>query len=53
MMGCNIPSKIHFCHSHFNFFPTDLGDDSNEHGEKVLYQIHTRGNQVERDFEHG
>lgn len=42
MMGCNTSSKIHFRQSHFNFFPTYLGDDSTKHGEKFSHNISTR-----------
>ena len=33
-MGCNMSLKIHYLHSHLEFFPENLGDESDEHGEK-------------------
>lgn len=33
-MGCNMSLKIHFLHSHLDFFPDNLGDVSDEHGER-------------------
>ena len=32
-MGCRMSLKIHFLHSHLNFFPPNLGAVSDEHGE--------------------
>lgn len=31
--------KIHFLHSHLNFFPANLGDMSDEHGERFHQQM--------------
>ena len=31
-MGCRMSLKIHFLHSHLNFFPPNLGALSDEHG---------------------
>ena len=33
-MGCRMSLKIHFLHSHLNFFPPKLGTVSDEHGER-------------------
>ena len=33
-MGCNMSLKIHFLVSHLNFFPENLGEISDEHGER-------------------
>ncbi|KYN16659.1 hypothetical protein ALC57_11168 [Trachymyrmex cornetzi] len=33
-IGVNISLKIHFLHNHLNFFPNDLIDFSDEHGER-------------------
>ena len=33
--------KIHFLHSHLNFFPDNLGHVSDEHGERFHQQIKT------------
>jgi hypothetical protein len=38
-MGCNMPLKIHFLHSHLDFFPQNLGAVSDEHGERFLQDI--------------
>ena len=33
-MGMQTSLKIHFLHSHLNFFPLNLGAVSDEHGER-------------------
>ena len=33
-MRCNMSLKVHFLHSHLDFFPPNLGDVSDEHGER-------------------
>ncbi|UYV74137.1 hypothetical protein LAZ67_11002222 [Cordylochernes scorpioides] len=33
-LGCNMSLKIHFLHSHLDFFPDNLGSVSDEHGER-------------------
>ena len=38
-MGCRMSLKIHFLHSHLNFFPPNLGAVSNEHGERFHQDI--------------
>ena len=38
-MGCRISLKIHFLHSHLNFFPPNLGAVSDDHGEKFHQDI--------------
>lgn len=38
-MGCNMSLKIHFLHSHLDFFPANLGDVSDEHGERFHQNI--------------
>lgn len=38
-MGCNMSLKIHFLHSHLDFFPTNLGAVSDEHGERFHQDI--------------
>jgi hypothetical protein len=38
-MGCNMSLKIHFLDSHLNFFPENLGEISDEHGEKFHQDI--------------
>lgn len=39
--------KIHFLHSHLNFFPKNLGDVSDEHGERFHQQLKT----IERRYQ--
>jgi hypothetical protein len=38
-MGCNMPLKIHFLHSHLDFSPQNLGAVSDEHGERFHQDI--------------
>ena len=38
-LGCNMSLKIHFLHSHLDFFPENLGDVSDEHGERFHQDI--------------
>ncbi|UYV61959.1 hypothetical protein LAZ67_1007169 [Cordylochernes scorpioides] len=33
-LGCNMPLKIHFLHSHLDLFPENLGAVGDEHGER-------------------
>ncbi|UYV75986.1 hypothetical protein LAZ67_13002030 [Cordylochernes scorpioides] len=37
--GCNMSLKIHFLHSHLDFFPDNLGAVSDEHGERFHQAI--------------
>lgn len=37
--GVNMSLKIHFLHSHLDFFPNNLGDESDEHGERFHQQM--------------
>lgn len=39
MMGCNMSLKLHFLHSHLSFFHDNLGDVSDEHGERFHQDI--------------
>ena len=34
-MGCNMSIKIHFLHSHLNFFPDNLGQFNNKNINKL------------------
>ena len=34
-MGCNMSLKVHVLHSHLDFFADNLGNVSDEHGEKI------------------
>jgi len=38
-MGCNMSLKIHFLESHLDFFPENLGEVSDEHGERFHQNI--------------
>ena len=38
-MGCRMSLKVHFLHSHLNFFPPNLGAVSDEHGERFHQDI--------------
>ncbi|UYV82452.1 hypothetical protein LAZ67_21002222 [Cordylochernes scorpioides] len=38
-LGCNMSLKIHFLHSHLDFFPDNLGAVSDEHGEMFHQDI--------------
>ncbi|UYV63735.1 hypothetical protein LAZ67_2005461 [Cordylochernes scorpioides] len=38
-LGCNMSLKIHFLHSHLDFFPDNLGAVSDEHGERFHQTI--------------
>ena len=38
-MGCRMSLKIHFLHSHLNFFLPNLGAVSDEHGERFHQDI--------------
>ena len=38
-MGCRMSLKIHFLHSHLDFFSPNLGDVSDEHGERFHLEM--------------
>ena len=38
-MGCRMSLKMHFLHSHLNFFPENLGAVSDEQGERFHQDI--------------
>jgi len=38
-IGCNMSLKIHFLHSHLDFFPENCGAVSDEHGEHFHQDI--------------
>ena len=40
-MKCSMSFKVHFLHSHLDFFPPNLGDVSDEHGERFHQDIAT------------
>jgi len=47
--GCNMSLKMHFLHIHLDFFPPNLGDVSDEHGEKFHQTIAS----MERRYQNG
>ncbi|GBO45492.1 hypothetical protein AVEN_180194-1 [Araneus ventricosus] len=42
-MGGNMPLKIHFLHSHLEFYLVNLGSVSDEHGERFHQDISNMG----------
>ena len=38
-MGCNMSLKIHFLESHLDFFPENLSEVGDEHGERFQQDI--------------
>lgn len=38
-MNCNMSIKIHYIHSHLDFFPSNLGQFSDEHGERFHQEM--------------
>jgi len=38
-LGCNMSLKIHFLHSHLNFFRLNCGAVTDEHGERFHQDI--------------
>ena len=41
MLGCLMSLMLHFLHSHLNFFSKNMGDISEEHGERFHQDIST------------
>ena len=39
LLGCNMSVKVHFLHAHLNYFPDNLGDFTEEHGERFHQDI--------------
>lgn len=46
-MGVNMSLKIHFLDSHIDFFPSNLGDFSDEHGERFHQDLTTIENRFQ------
>ncbi|GBM99817.1 hypothetical protein AVEN_268899-1, partial [Araneus ventricosus] len=42
-MGCNMSLKIHFLHSHLEFYPENLGPVGDENGERFHQDISNMG----------
>ena len=49
-MGCRMSLKMHFLHSHLDFFPANLGAVSDEHGERFHQQISIMENRYQGNF---
>ncbi|CAJ0967625.1 unnamed protein product [Ranitomeya imitator] len=46
-LGCRMSIKIHYIHSHLDFFPENLGDVSEEQGERFHQDIKTMKEQYQ------
>ena len=47
-LGCRMSLKVHFLHAHLDYFPQNLGDMSEEHGERFtrtskVWKLGTKG----------
>ncbi|GBP59676.1 hypothetical protein EVAR_39833_1 [Eumeta japonica] len=40
-LGCNMSIKLHFLHNHLDYFPSNLGDLSEEQGERFHQDLRT------------
>ena len=49
-MGCRMSLKMHFLHSHLDFFPENLGAVSDEHGERFHQDIGTMETRYQRKY---
>ena len=38
-LGCRMSLKVHFLHAHLDYFPQNLGDMCEEHGERFHQDI--------------
>ena len=50
VMGARMSLKMHFLHSHLDFFPPNLGDVSDEHGERFHQDIKTMESRYQGKF---
>ena len=48
--GARMSLKMHFLHSHLDFFPPNLGDVSDEHGERFHQDIKVMENRYQGKF---
>ena len=46
-LGARMSLKIHFLHSHLDFFPSNMGDISDEHGERFHQEIKAMENRYQ------
>ena len=49
-MNCNMSLKVQFLHSHLDFLPENLGDVSDEHGERFHQDIVTMEKRYQGKF---
>ncbi|KDQ71572.1 hypothetical protein L798_09054 [Zootermopsis nevadensis] len=49
-LGCNISFKVHFLHSHLDFFPSNCDSVSGEHGERFRQDISAMEQRYERKW---
>jgi hypothetical protein len=47
ILGCNMSLKLHFLHFHLDYFPENLGDLSEEQGER----FHQDAKEMERRYQ--
>lgn len=38
-IGCNMSVKVHFLHSHSDYFPNDCSEVSDKHGDRFHQQM--------------
>ncbi|GFY31598.1 uncharacterized protein TNCV_4199101 [Trichonephila clavipes] len=51
ILGCNMSDKVHFLHSHLDYFPENLGAVCEEQGERFHQDIKEYGTQIPRSLE--
>ena len=49
-LGCNMSLKIHFLHSHLDFFPPNLGAVNYEHGERFHQDLMVMENRYDNEW---
>ena len=49
-LGCNMSLKIHFLHPHLDFFPSNLGAVSDEHGKSFHQDISTTEKRYSKEW---
>ena len=52
-MGCNMSLKVHVLHSHLDFFGENLGDVSDEHGERFHHDVSVMGRRFKEKWNPG
>ena len=51
-MGYNMSLKIHYLHSHLDFFPNNLGTVNDKHGERFHQEILIMENRYQGKWSH-